>query len=253
MSDIKLELDDGGLLAMFKEYAELISKDLDQGLKTLAVATHTHITELAQKELKTSRKQFMENLTWSEIAPGVYAVTIHAPAVWIDNGFPSSFDMKPGLLKDAKVSKDGVRYKVIPMDKGAPPTQLDDSGKHTLEMLKKGLKDKKVPLRKLEFNPDGSPKLGKIHSFDFGGKIPGKGVTPILDRVNIYQHQNSKTGKVTRQITTFRTVTDGKSQEGKWVHPSLEGKHFLDRAVIFADQHWTNNILPEILRRYTGE
>ena len=250
MGNIKLNLDTGALTELLKEFSLEVEKDLNEGLKTLTTMTHAHVLELAEQELKSTKTMFKQNVTWAEIAPGVFAVTILSPAVWIDDGIKEDTDMKPALLKNAKVSKSGVRYKIIPFDQAKGPSNLTAPAKNDLQELKSALKKKGVPYKKLELNEDGSPKLGKLHSFDLGGRVPGKGNTPILDRVNVYQTKNEKTGKVSRQITTFRTVTDGPGSEGKWIHPGLAPKDFLRRAGEWAETIWTTQIIPEIQRKY---
>jgi len=247
MADIKLHFEIPDLEEHLRQFALEIEQDMEAGIKNLAAMTHAKVLEMANQELKSTKKKFAENLTWAELAPGVYAVTILAPAVWIDEGLPADFDMKPGLLaKPDGITKDGRRYRVIPMDQAKAPSNLAPQGKADLETLKDALKEKKIPLRKLERNSDGSIKTGKLHSFDIDSRTPGKGNTQLLSRVNIYQTANEK-GQVSRQVTTFRTVVEG--SEG-WKHPGLEPHNFLDKAAQFAEQIWDTQILPEILRKW---
>jgi hypothetical protein len=250
VANIKLTLDAGELTEMLKQYAAEIEQDMQKGIKNLAVMTHAHVLELAERELKSTKSLFKQNVSWSELAPGIYAVTIHSPAVWIDDGIASNTDMKPGLLKNVAPNDKGVRSRVIPLDQAQAPSQLTPPNQELLNELKQHLKEKKIPYKKLEMNSDGNPKLGRLHELNLGGRIPGNGNTPIFDGVNIYQTKNPKTGKVTRQITTFRTVSDGPGSDGKWIHPGTAPKNFLDRASVWAEQVWENQILPEILRKY---
>jgi hypothetical protein len=248
MADIKLHFEIPNLDEFLKQYALEIEQDMNKGLENLAQASLAHMKELANQELKSTKKQFMDNVECSKIAEGVYAVTIKAPAVWIDDGLPKDFDMKPGLLaKPDGINKKGLRYRVIPMDQAKAPSMLTPPAKGDLEELKTFLKEKKVPLRKIEMNADGvTARLGKIHSFDLGGRVPGKGNTPMFNGVNIYQHADSK-GKVTRQVTTFRTVIEGSD---KWIHPGMAPHNFLERTAQFAETVFETQILPEIMRKW---
>ena len=168
--------------------------------------------------------------------------------------------MKPGLLKNAtKVSAAGYKYRTIPFDQGK--SKSNSSGyeaglvakvKYNLRQInrirKKAGQDS-IPYKGIEKNADGTPKLGKLHSFNFGGAIPGKGNTPALNGVSIYQTL-TKSGNVRRDILTFRTVSGGPASEGKWIHPGREGSHFFENAEKFALKEWEETILPEILSKW---
>ena len=49
---------------------------------------------------------------------------------------------------------------------------------------------------------------------------------------------------------TFRTVTDGPGSQGKWIHPGMDGKKFLDKAAEWAEKNFYDQILPEILEKW---
>lgn len=89
------------------------------------------------------------------------------------------------------------------------------------------------------------------------------GGTPLLQGLRIYQTGVFKRDaqgnqvpvmdkfgrqKVTRGIVTFRVVSS-KHKGIKWEHPGLEGTHFFEEAEKWAEDQWTQNILPDILRR----
>lgn len=251
MSGLNIKIDAAGIAAQFKELALEVEQDLQKGVANLAAITHAKVAEMANSELKTSRKTLTDNLGFEQISPGVWVVSIDEKAMWIEEGIDSNHDMKPDLLKNAtKVSKDGHRYRSIPFDHSAPPSQLTPTANHIVGMLKESLKKEKIPFKKIERNEDGTPKLGRIHSKNFGGPIPGKGNTPVLQGVNIYQ-SITKSGNVRRDILTFRTVSDGPGSQGKWIHPGKEPKHFLERAEEWAMKTWEDQILPEILAKYS--
>lgn len=94
--------------------------------------------------------------------------------------------------------------------------------------------------------PNGAPKL--IKSFNFGGRIPGKGNTPIMNNVSIYQ--SGKNGNVKRGILTFRTMKADPDQPGMWQRPEFKGKKFLERAYKLALERWKNEIEPKILDKW---
>lgn len=244
---LKFNIDVGQIAEAFKEMAEEVQQDLEKGMANLAAMTDAKTKELAQAELHSSRQKYMDNLTLEEVQPGVWVVALDQPALFIEEGLQPNTDMKPGLLKNAKVAKDGTRYKVIPFDHGKGPSQMTPYARDIVTQIKRKLKADNIPFKKIEHNEDGSPKRGLIHSKNYGGDIPGKGNTPAMDGLSIYQSV-TKTGNVRRDIMTFRTVTD--KQGDKWIHPGLEAKKYMDQALEWAIKEWEDKILPEILKKY---
>lgn len=247
MSNLKFSIDAAELAAVFKELALEVQQDLEKGVANLAAMTDAKTKELAQAELKTSRQTYIDNLTMEEVSPGIWVVSLDQPALFIEEGLDPNFDMKPGLLKNAKTSKDGTKYKVIPFDYGKAPSQLTPYAQEVVNNIKKQLKADNIPFKKLEINDDGSPKRGLLHSKNYGGEIPGKGNTPVMNGISIYQ-STTKTGNVRRDIMTFRTVTS--KQDGKWIHPGITAKKYMDQALEWALKEWEDKILPEILKKY---
>lgn len=246
---LKINIDAAALAKEFKEFAAEVEKDIQKGVANLAAITHAKVKEMASAELKSSREELMNSLSFEEISEGIWVVSIDEKALWIEDGIKPNFDMKPGLLKNANMGKSGVKYKVIPFEHSKAPSQMTESAKNIVTQLKVGLKQEKIPFKTIERNADGSPKTGKLHSINLPSQIPGKGNTPALKGVNIYQSATN-TGNIRRDILTFRTVTSGPGSEGKWIHPGMDGKKFLDRAAEWALNEWNNQILPEIVGKW---
>jgi hypothetical protein len=61
---------------------------------------------------------------------------------------------------------------------------------------------------------------------------------------------NKDTGKVRRDIMTFRTVSSNPALADKWKHPGLAAKKFLDRSAEWAMDTWEKEILPTILDKW---
>jgi hypothetical protein len=247
-------IDVASIVSELKEFKEEVSQDLKKSAGNLAVMTHAKVSEMAQEELHSSREQFLKSLSFEEIAEGIWVVAVDESGLWIEEGM-KNHDMKLDLLKNnTKTSKDGHKYKTIPFDYGKTNTQMTPKTQEFVNYLKQSLKKEKVPYRKIERNPDGSPRIGKLHSFNFGNPRgtmggPGKGNTPVFQGVSIYQSM-TKSGSVKRDIMTFRTVTDGPKSDGKWEHPGLEGHKFLDKALEWCTTKFEEEILPEILKKY---
>ena len=244
--DIKIKIDASAIAKEFKEFQKEVEADLKKGVASLASITHAKVAEMAQQELKSSRKQFMDSLHFEEVDDGIWVVSVDAKAFWIEEGISPNFDMKPGLLKNAQTNKKGGKYKVVPFEHSKAPSQLTPKARAIVNEIRTNLKKENVPFKGIERNADGSPRIGKLHSFDWTSDKPGRGNTPVLHGVSIYQ--SIKGGNVRRDILTFRTVTD--KQTDKWIHPGLKAKKFLDRAADWAVKEWEDKILPDILNKW---
>lgn len=252
---LKFNIDANAIAEQFKAFKLEVEQDLNKAVANLAAITDAKVKEMANQELHTSRQEFMDSLGFEEVSPGVWIISVDESGLFVEEGIDANKDMKPGLLaKDFKVSKDGNRYKAIPFDYGAPPSTQSPSTMQIVSYLRQQLKKEAIPFKKIERNTDGSPKVGKLHEFDFGNPRgtmggPGKGNTPVLNGLSIYQTV-TKTGNVRRDILTFRTVSSGPGSQGKWHHPGLEAKKFLDRALDWAMKEWEEKILPEVMKKW---
>jgi len=263
MPDFKVTLDISALTQFLENFKKEVVSDLKKSVKGLAVDTQTHIVEEAQNKLKSSRKIYLENLSQAEkIDDYLWEITLKADAEWIEKGLPDNFDMKKGLLNtkkpgskgEIKTGKDGKKYRIVAFDQGKVASELssnDDKLKYQQELIKKvksELRKRDIPYKKLEIDPKtGSTRIGKLHSFDIESGIPGRGNTPVLHGLSIYQTKKDD-GSVKRSITTFRTVKEG--QDGKWIHPGLEGKKFFEEAKKWAEDRWEKDILPSLMSKY---
>lgn len=252
---LKFNIDVADIAKEFKDFALEVEQDCQKAVANLAAVTHAKVVQEANEELHSSRQDFMDSLGFEEISPGVWVISVDEGGMWIEEGIEANKDMKPDLLRDnAKVSKNGTRYKVIPFDYGKAPSQMTVGTQQLVSYLKQELKKEGVPFKKIERNADGSPKVGKLHELDFGnpgGRMggPGKGNTPVFKNLSIYQ-TITKTGNVRRDIMTFRTVSSGPGSQDKWHHPGLAPKKFLDRALDWAVKEWEEKILPEVLEKW---
>lgn len=255
MSEFKVTLDLSPLNQFLEGFVKEITSDVKKSIKALAVDSHNHIKEEAQNKLHSFREKYLESLSPPEqLDDYLWVITLSDKAEWIEMGRPEPFDMKPGLLKDGKTSKDGHKYRVVPMDQAKTPTQMSPktAGYETtmVNKVKAELKARGIPYKKLEIDPKtGSPRIGKLHALDIDSFTPGKGNTPQLHGINIYQTKQ-KNGSVKRSITTFRTVTDKPDQADKWIHPSVEAKNFFEATKIWAEKEWESKIIPALVSKY---
>lgn len=257
MSSLKINIDVAKLAAEFRELALEAEQEITKAVAGLATMTHARVAEQASMKLKSSLKQFQDNLGFEEISPGIWVVSIDQPALWVEEGIEPGHDMKPDLLKNAEVGPNGKRHKVIPFDHGAPPTQRNATADRIVGELKQGLREinkkrkdnglQAVNIAKIEKNSDGSPRVGKLHEFDIPSDKPTANAKhPALKGLTIYQSKDSKTGNIRRDVLTFRTVSDS-SDPNSWIHPGFKAQNFLDEAANWALTEWENKILPELL------
>jgi hypothetical protein len=247
---IRLDIDVSSIARQFGELKQEVEAELMQGVGQLASMIHARIAEEAHEKLHSSLDTYMRALSGEveQVAPGVYMIGLEESAFWIEEGLPSGFDMKPGLLRHAKMFPNGKRYNIIPMRYNKSPSNMTGYAKKVSSSIQKELRKRGLSYKNVERDRDGNPKKGQLHEFDFGGGIPGKGNTPVMKGVNIYQDVAG--GNVRRDVLTFRTVTDDK--DGKWKHPGLEPKRFFDSAARWGMQEWETSILPEIMRKWEG-
>lgn len=288
--DIHVNLDLSGVFSFVKAL-EGFEAEVRSKVSDLAAQAHLHIKEQVQIKLNTRRAMYDQALSRAvEVAPGIWVITLDASAVWIEEGMPAHSMVDDLLRKNAKTAADGSRYKVIPFaqDKGGKTTT---PGQAVLNAaLKTELKKRNIGYKSIERNADGSPKTGLLHAFGMKGgpaNIPspprpegtagkpgwGKGAvgepmqgpnaqggsgggTPLLQGVRIYQtllKGTNKKGqqKASRSIMTFRVVSS-KHKGVKWNYPGIEGSHFFEDAEKWAERTWSNDILPDILKRMGG-
>lgn len=255
--------------------------------KDLARMVSAKTKEIAREKLKSRYKMYVDGLSVKEVE-GAYLVSLSSKVRFIEDG-QQPHNMLDSLLasKKAKTAKDGSRYLTVPFEHGpgkGPTSQGGQSGeaqqdlvatiKNEMKRQNKGRKAKgqsPISFGKIEKNADGSPMLGKLHSFDIsnaplktregpgmghgaiGDVRQGVGGIPHLQGVSIYQTPDatSKTG-VKRSIMTFRTASS-KHSSPRWDHPGTEPLNMMEDALEWARATWENEISPEIVERILVE
>lgn len=278
MSDFKVNLDISSLSQYLDNFAKDLVKDLEKGIRGLATSAHSHIKEEARKKItKYELPIYEENLSQArQIDSFLWEIELIGKGAEIENGQPPR-DMKPALLKEGKITKDGKnKFRIIPMTQGkeskslntetlakneelinsikgflkAQNPRLSYSGieKHTIIDPVTG-SPKRVP-KLSSIGPDGHPR--PLHVFDIPSRIPGKGNTEQLARLHIFQVQN-KNGNAKKVMTTFRTVTDKDNQKDKWFYPAQGKKEIFEETKTWAEEQWMSEWLPKILQKYQGK
>jgi hypothetical protein len=251
MPNLRFFIDAQAIAQEFGELKKEIEEAITQGVKQVASMTYAKTQELASEKLKSTRQLYLDNLKFEEIENGIWVVSLDEPALWLEEGRKAG-SMIPDLLKrNARTAKDGSRYKAIPFSHNKPSSQTSRKSQDIINLVKSELKARKIPYKKIEYNSDGSPRLGKLHVINnINSPRPSiRASHGVLDSLTIYQTK-LPSGKIRRDIMTFR-VASTKHEGSKWIHPGIEAKKFMDEALEWAEKIFNDEILPSILEKYT--
>lgn len=250
MSDLKFDIDIEAIASQFDTLKDKIKKDLTKGVQAVATMTHAKAHELARDELGSLSQMYSENLEFSNPEENIWVVTLKNPAMWIEEGRKSGFQEELLRGKSAKQTKDGKTYAVIPFTHNKNPSEQSPKAKELANQIKQALRKEGVNWKKIERNEDGSPRIGRLHTFNFDSpRAKAEHKTPLTHGISVYQNK-VKGGGVRRDVMTFRVIHEDHRSEGLWIHPGRKGSKLLDKAFDWAVETWEKDILPEILKEY---
>lgn len=244
----KIQVDAKTLAESFGQLAQEAEQAVKDGVKLASAMAYAHANELARERLHSRLNMFLNALTYHQITDGVWSIELDESATWIDDG-TGARDMKPDLLrKNAKTSKTGAKYKIIPFEHSKNPQDQTPKQKDLTAQIKNELKNRKIPFKKIELNSDGSPRIGKLHSFNIDSNKPSaRAKTPALQGVNIYQRKGLN-GNVRKDIVTFRVVSS--KQTDMWFHPGNKPVNVFDDTYKWVLNEFEGKILPDILSSF---
>lgn len=253
MPDLRFDIDIKTLTDGFGNAKKELEKDLKKAVGGLASMTHAKVNELANNDLKSLSKKYKDALSFQQLEDNLWVVSLDMDkAGFIEDGRKSGFMQELLDSPKAKTSKDGNKYLSIPFEHSKNPTEQSSQAKALTDEIRAELKKRDIPYRsKLEYHSDGSPKLGLLHRFNIeSARLKDTHKDSPLKGVAIYQRKNEKTGKVRRDIMTFRTISSKSKEEGRWIHPGMMGKFLFEKAWRWAEAEWEQKILPEILNKH---
>jgi hypothetical protein len=264
MLTVKLDL--GGIQLATERLKLKADVLLEHAVADLAAQTHAHVVEQASSKLHSTRQKYIDALSYEQLSPGSWTVTLDNSAMWIEEGMPRH-EMIDDLLKNgAQVSKKtGARYRVIPMPvKGK--TETPASGQAVRMAAMAALRRAKINMKDIEKEVDGRAKIGTLHKLDetgnplktadgagqghgaIGHVRQGMTGTPFLKGMRVMQRQvNSAPPVIQRTAMTFRVVSSLMKGTGRWVHPGIKAVNLMDEAQKWAELEWEKRIRPEIL------
>jgi hypothetical protein len=250
MSTLNININTEDLIKDLSDIKDLARDTINKAVGSLAASTNAKVHELASEQLKTTSSKYRKALNFEEISKNVWVVSLDESMLWREEGMAAHSQIDDLLRNNAKISQDGEKYKYIPMDYSGPESEQSPKTKELVKQIKSYLKTERISFKKVEFDPNGNPRLGKIHSMNIPSDKPtAKASTPALQGINIYQKMGAS-GKVERHITAFRTVSESQKEEGKWRHPGIRGANLFDQAFEWAVSTWETEILPEIMASF---
>jgi hypothetical protein len=254
-------------LVNIKEKVEAAAKD---AIRDLSAQAHAHLIEQVQSKLHSTRQKYLDALSIQQVDDNTWLINLDSKAMWIEEGIEANKEMIDDLLKSpkAKTAKDGSKYAVIPFQHNKGPTSQTPAQKSLTDTVKEEFKRRKIPYGKVETDGAGNPKKGLLHSFDIRhaplktANKPGQGKGPIgsvmqgptgipfLKGIRVYQKETKDHAgnvKIQKAIMTFRVVSSKHKGTGRWVHPGLDPKKFLDETADWALRQWEDKVKQKVL------
>lgn len=250
MSRLKIEIDAKALAELFDGAQKEAEKDLFDAVDIVARRSNAKLRELAAEKLHSRFEIYDESLDFVEIKKGMYLIELNESAIWVEEGMDAHSMVDNLLRKNAKVSKKGEKYKAIPFKHSKLPSQQTQKARQISDMVKNELKQRNIPYRKIELDKSGNPRLGLLHTIkNLQGPKPSKMAKHgALQGLAVYQSKTD-TGKIQRDIMTFRVVKESHKQDGLWYHPGLDGVKLFDQVYEWAVKEF-DKILEEIYGKY---
>ena len=236
---------------------EDIRSDVKAGAESLAIQTHAKVLELASQELKGYHlEQYIgrngENVTWKKATDNLWIVALDPKAAYIEDGSePRPMATDDWLLKNAKTSKTGDKYKVIPMPQAKGGKSLSGTNAALNSMAKKVIRDSKTSMRTIERDASGAPKIGIVKKLNPQAPMTQAQAPSLFSRPRtpdeaaksgLKAHQGifklqglviaqkaGNNGKVKKEALTFRVVSSKHSAENRWVYPRVPAANIFQK------------------------
>lgn len=248
--------------------SEEIAKRVNEEVRKLSMSTHAFVVQYANSKLEGFKRNYFfgkdnENVRWVEIAENMWVVEIDPKAAWIEEGREEvSMATDKWLLKPGKVkrAKDGSTYRSIPFTHSKPSDQRRNP--ELAGVLSQELRRQGIDLKKVDYEPNGQPKLGIVRKIGFSSAVTQKssansmffsakrdpkdaqrlGLPPYqgahyLQGAVVTQRMDNR-GKVKRDVVTFRTVSSKHQNEDRWRYPKVEPLNSIPAAYEYANTEW---------------
>jgi len=227
--------------------APSIEAEVNQAIKDLAHAAYASIVSKAQKELSSTRQDYLKGLELTDLGDNQFLISLDGD--WpnhLEDGFPS-FNQTPGMLASNKTVQVGSRtgqpwvqntkpkgknkeshkfarvpFEHHPHSKSAKTSNMADAIKGLTATNLQGLDQK---ITKIFRNPDGSVQEGKVAVIKPQGTAE-KNLQGLVKYQKVYTNKDGKQ-TVSSVYMTYRTV----SEKGRpWIHPGFGGLKAFEEA-----------------------
>lgn len=244
----KVNVNNSSLGSLSDSLKEKFMTELKNIIDQSANAAMSHAVSLADEKLKSRKMQFIQNLEIQKHSDLSVSLTLKSPARWINDGVEGPYDMRDTLLKRGyKTSKEGHKYRSIPFKQSKAPSNMSPREMEVNKILQAALKQKGIPYKKIEYNNDGSPKMGRLHTMDIASPKPTPTAkSPALSGLNIYQNK-TMSGKVEREAMTFRTISE-KGRGTSWMNPGTAPTNIMEQTAEWLKKEIAEVIIPSLLR-----
>lgn len=238
-----------------EDIAPQVENELNQAIRDVAHSAYANIIAKAQKELGSTRQDYLKGVQFMELENNTYLITLEGS--WpqkLEDGF-APYNLTDVLLKSKKIvevgrrsgmpwvqeSKEGKKFAYVPLQR-QPFTKregkMGDMAEDIRKMTAQNSKGRKQKLTSIFKDSEGNPLEGKV--------AIGRSENPLVDGLVKYQknYVNDK-GKVTTQSVyiNYRAVSEAGEA---WQHPGFKGLHaFEDTEKMVVEQ--INQILRTLL------
>ena len=252
MSDLKFDIDVEGIAQEFGDLKEDLKMDLQKSAESLASMTHAKLHELSRDNLSSLSKMYSDAISFSNPVPNLWVVSLDMEkAGFIEEGRKSGFMKELLNGKSAKTNAKGEKYAVIPFKHNKAPTEQSQKARQLANEIRDVLKKEGISWGKIEKNADGSPRVGRLHTIKnpTTARQRPEHKSGLSEGIAVYQTRD-KAGNVSRDIMTFRVISEKHRGEGLWNHPGRAGDKLMDKALDWAMKTFDNEILPTIFEKY---
>jgi len=116
-------LDLSSLLALGDNLQTDLEKAGREAAEQLTLASHSHLLELVQEKLHSTREKYLEGVSFKQIDKDTWAIELDPKMNWLEDGMPEH-SMLDALLSSpkAKTAKDGSKYLAVPFQHNKGPS-----------------------------------------------------------------------------------------------------------------------------------
>lgn len=236
-------------------------------LRALAEDFRIKWADNASKELKQTRNIYIQAIKIGEPKGDTITLTLPQDAetpdktpAWLPHAIETGlqpFDMKPGLLKKGKVSKEGNLYFTVPFRHATPGTStmpvIGESAVFVSRQLPKAIHKL---AKKLDYPSAGKDAQTRLtanmlpEQFKVLQKRATVGNFPeYTHKSPIYENLTQTGSKGHSQYMTFRIVSDN-SDDSSWIHSGIRAHDFAGKTV---REYNPTNIVKEIKRQILAQ